>query len=99
METVSAAARQALDPPESGKAFMLSYQHGYHAGGPADVHKHLIFSLLLQHLTEKSKPASVIDLYAGSGVYRLDGGQAQKTAEFTAGIARLWAETETIQKG
>ena len=60
---------------------MLSYQHSYHAGGPADVHKHVALVLLLHHLTAKDKPASVIDLYAGNGVYALSAPAAQKTGE------------------
>jgi 23S rRNA (adenine2030-N6)-methyltransferase len=71
---------------------MLSYQHSYHAGGPADVHKHVALVLLLRHLTAKAKPASVIDLYAGNGVYALTAPAAQKTGEYQEGIAKLWAE-------
>jgi 23S rRNA (adenine2030-N6)-methyltransferase len=26
---------------------LLSYQHAYHAGGPADVHKHMVLAELL----------------------------------------------------
>ena len=69
---------------------MLSYQHSYHAGGPADVHKHAALCLLLAHLGAKPKPYSVIDLYAGEGVYPLDTAEAQKTAEFRDGIAKIW---------
>jgi 23S rRNA (adenine2030-N6)-methyltransferase len=71
---------------------MLSYQHSYHAGGPADVHKHVALVLLLSHLTAKAKPASVIDLYAGNGVYALTAPAAQKTGEYQDGIAKLWAD-------
>ena len=69
---------------------MLSYQHSYHAGGPADVHKHLALVLLLRHLTAKAKPAAVVDLYAGNGVYALSAPEAQKTGEYQSGIAKLW---------
>ncbi|MCA0201159.1 MAG: 23S rRNA (adenine(2030)-N(6))-methyltransferase RlmJ [Proteobacteria bacterium] len=69
---------------------MLSYQHAYHAGGPADVHKHAALCLLLERLAEKDKPFAVIDLYAGHGVYDLGSTEAQKTQEFSSGIARLW---------
>ena len=69
---------------------MLSYQHGYHAGGPADVHKHVALSAVLGHLADKEKPFTVIDLYAGSGVYDLSSPEAQKTKEFECGIARVW---------
>lgn len=70
---------------------MLSYQHSYHAGGPADVHKHVALTLLLNHLTAKAKPASVIDLYAGDGVYALTAAAARKTGEYQDGIAKLWS--------
>jgi 23S rRNA (adenine2030-N6)-methyltransferase len=69
---------------------MLSYQHSYHAGGPADVHKHAALCLLLEHLNAKPKPYSVIDLYAGEGAYALDTTEAQKTGEYRDGIAKLW---------
>lgn len=69
---------------------MLSYQHSYHAGGPADVHKHLALTLLLTQLTVKAKPMAVVDLYAGNGVYALTAPAAQKTGEYQEGIAELW---------
>lgn len=69
---------------------MLSYQHSYYAGGPADVHKHLALVLLLAHLTAKAKPAAMIDLYAGNGIYALTAPEAQKTGEYQNGITRLW---------
>ncbi len=69
---------------------MLSYQHSYHAGGPADVHKHIALSVLLGHFRQKEKPFCVIDLYAGDGVYDLTSAEAGKTKEFAAGIGRLW---------
>ena len=69
---------------------MLSYQHIYHAGGPADVHKHAALSLLLERLAAKAKPFSVIDLYAGEGRYDLTAEAAQKTKEYAHGVGRLW---------
>lgn len=69
---------------------MLSYQHAYHAGGPADVHKHVAFALLLAHLGKKEKPFTVIDLYAGEGDYDLTHYAAQKTGEYLSGIAPVW---------
>lgn len=69
---------------------MLSYQHAYHAGGPADLHKHAALCVLLERLAAKPKPFAVVDLYAGHGVYGLGTEEAQKTKEFEAGIGRLW---------
>jgi 23S rRNA (adenine2030-N6)-methyltransferase len=71
---------------------MLSYQHAYHAGSAADVHKHIALCLLLAHLAKKDKAFSVTDLYAGEGDYSLVGPSAQKTGEYARGIARLWGD-------
>ena len=68
---------------------MLSYQHGYHAGGFADVHKHAALCLLLAHLRRKPTPFCIIDSHAGRGLYDLTGEQASRTGEWQAGIARL----------
>ncbi|MBZ2187911.1 23S rRNA (adenine(2030)-N(6))-methyltransferase RlmJ [Alcanivorax sp. JB21] len=68
---------------------MLSYQHGYHAGNFADVHKHVVLSLILAYLRRKPGPLSVLDFYAGRGRYDLHGAQAAKTGEAAAGIMRL----------
>jgi len=69
---------------------MLSYQHTYHAGGPADVHKHSALCILLEHFVIKAKPFSILDIYAGKGRYKLTGEHAQKTKEYECGIGRLW---------
>jgi len=69
---------------------MLSYRHTYHAGGAADVHKHVALCLLLDTLAGKDKAFSVIDLYAGDGVYDLSGAAAQKTKEYKSGVGHLW---------
>lgn len=71
---------------------MLSYQHGFHAGNFADVHKHLLLTLLLQSLNRKSKPWSYLETHGGRARYDLACGQAQKTGEFHGGIARLWQQ-------
>lgn len=68
---------------------MLSYQHGFHAGGFADVHKHTALCLLLDHLLRKPAPFCVIDSHAGRGLYDLTGPQAQKTGEWRQGIGRF----------
>jgi len=74
---------------------MLSYQHAYHAGNPADVHKHVALCLLLGHLTAKDKPFTVIDLHAGEGDYDLSQFAPQKTGEYRHGIEVLWGATTT----
>lgn len=67
---------------------MLSYQHAYHAGNMADVHKHALLCVMLDYLTQKDKPLSYIETHAGRGLYRLDGPEAQRTGEAAAGIGR-----------
>ena len=67
---------------------MLSYQHAYHAGNLADVHKHALLAMALARLTEKPKPLSYIETHAGRGLYDLSGSEAQKTGEAAHGIAR-----------
>ena len=68
---------------------MLSYQHGYHAGNLADVHKHALLAWALAYLAIKDKPLSYIETHAGRGLYRLDTEAARKTGEAAAGIGRL----------
>ena len=64
---------------------MLSYQHEYHAGNFADVHKHLCLRVLFESLLRKDKPFCYIDCHAGAGVYDLAGTEARRTSEFRAG--------------
>ena len=68
---------------------MLSYQHLYHAGNAADVHKHAALASALAYLTQKPKPLSYIETHAGRGVYDLTAPEAVKTNEAAQGIARL----------
>ncbi len=73
---------------------MLSYQHEYHAGNFADVHKHLLLWLVLDSLLARPKPFVALDLFAGAGQYPLDAGAARRTGEWREGIGRLWAHAE-----
>ena len=66
---------------------MLSYQHHYHAGNLADVHKHALLCAMLAYLTRKDKPLSYIETHAGRGLYALDAPEALKTGEAAQGIA------------
>lgn len=75
---------------------MLSYQHAFHAGNLADVHKHALLAWMLDYLTRKDKPLSYIETHAGRGVYDLAGNEARKTGEAAQGIAKVadWFETD-----
>lgn len=73
---------------------MLSYRHTFHAGNFADVLKHLVLVRVLRYLTRKDKPLCYIDTHAGAGGYLLEDPQAQKTLEFTNGIAKLWTRDD-----
>ena len=68
---------------------MLSYLHGFHAGGFPDVHKHTALCLVLAHLARKGTPFSVIDTHAGRGRYDLTAAEAGKTGEWQEGIGRI----------
>ncbi len=68
---------------------MLSYQHHFHAGNLADVHKHATLAWVLDYLTQKDKPLTYIETHAGRGLYDLGADEALKTGEAQAGIAVL----------
>lgn len=68
---------------------MLSYQHAYHAGSPADLHKHWVLGELIAHLTLKPRGIAYVETHAGRGLYDLAGAEAAKTGEAAMGIGRL----------
>jgi 23S rRNA (adenine2030-N6)-methyltransferase len=72
---------------------MLSYRHGYHAGGFADVLKHATLVHALRHAVRTPKPIYVLDTHAGAGSYDLNSTMAAKTGEFRAGIGRVLGTT------
>lgn len=74
---------------------MLSYQHGFHAGNFADVHKHFILSLIFAALNKKAKPWSYLETHGGAACYDFRSEQAQKTAEYRDGILKIWQQSET----
>jgi 23S rRNA (adenine2030-N6)-methyltransferase len=67
----------------------MNYRHAYHAGNFADVFKHALLALCLEHLKSKEKPFFVLDTHAGIGLYDLWGSEAEKTGEWQGGIGRL----------
>ncbi|MBW0158813.1 23S rRNA (adenine(2030)-N(6))-methyltransferase RlmJ [Sedimentimonas flavescens] len=68
---------------------MLSYQHSYHAGNLADVHKHALMAAMLDYMTRKDKPLSYLETHSGRGLYALDAAEAVKTGEAAQGIERI----------
>jgi 23S rRNA (adenine2030-N6)-methyltransferase len=73
---------------------MLAYRHAFHAGNHADVLKHLVLMLVLQHMNAKDKGYRLVDTHAGAGGYSLQGEYANKRAEYLDGIARLWGRED-----
>lgn len=69
----------------------MNYRHAYHAGGPADVFKHVVLTRLIVALRAKDRPFCVLDTHAGIGRYDLTGVEAGKTGEFRDGVGRLLA--------
>jgi 23S rRNA (adenine2030-N6)-methyltransferase len=67
----------------------MNYRHAFHAGGFADVVKHIVLVRILTWLQEKPGAFRVIDTHAGAGVYDLTGEEAQRTGEWLTGIARV----------
>ena len=67
----------------------LSYQHIYHAGNQADIHKHLWLVATLNYLKKKEKPFYWLDTHSGRGLYDLASPEAMKTAEYRDGLFRL----------
>lgn len=69
----------------------MNYRHIYHAGNFADVLKHAVLALVIEHLKRKDAPFRIIDTHAGTGLYDLAGDEAQRTGEWRHGIGRLLA--------
>ena len=67
----------------------MNYRHDFHAGGFADVIKHIVLVRMLTYLQEKPAAFRVIDTHAGAGRYALTSLEAGKTGEWQNGIARL----------
>jgi len=68
----------------------MNYQHAFHAGNFADVHKHIVLTRILVHLRRKAAAFRVIDSHAGAGRYDLRSSEAIRGGEWQGGIARLW---------
>jgi 23S rRNA (adenine2030-N6)-methyltransferase len=67
----------------------MNYRHAFHAGGFADVIKHIVLVRMLSYLQDKQAPFRVIDTHAGAGVYDLTSDEARRGGEWLTGIARV----------
>ncbi|MGL4496372.1 MAG: 23S rRNA (adenine(2030)-N(6))-methyltransferase RlmJ [Beijerinckiaceae bacterium] len=67
----------------------MNYRHAFHAGNFADIFKHIILTLLLQHLRIKPAAFRIIDTHAGAGLYDLSSDEARRTGESADGIGRF----------
>jgi 23S rRNA (adenine2030-N6)-methyltransferase len=67
----------------------MNYRHAFHAGGFADVIKHIVLARMLTYLQDKPAPFRVIDTHAGAGVYDLTSDEARRGGEWLTGIARI----------
>jgi 23S rRNA (adenine2030-N6)-methyltransferase len=67
----------------------MNYRHAFHAGGFADVIKHIVLVRILSYLQDKPAAFRVIDTHAGAGVYDLAGDEARRGGEWLTGIARV----------
>ena len=67
----------------------MNYRHAFHAGGFADVIKHIVLVRILTYLQEKPAAFRVIDTHAGAGLYDLTGEEARRGGEWLTGIARI----------
>src|SRR6266478_8625092 len=70
-------------------SFLMNYRHAFHAGGFADVVKHVVLVRILTYLQDKQAPFRVIDSHAGAGVYDLTNEEARRGGEWLTGIARI----------
>jgi 23S rRNA (adenine2030-N6)-methyltransferase len=85
----AAPARDPWEAALTSKLATMNYRHAYHAGNFADVLKHLVLALVIEHLKLKPAPFRVIDTHAGVGRYDLASREAGKTGEWQGGIGRL----------
>jgi 23S rRNA (adenine2030-N6)-methyltransferase len=67
----------------------MNYRHAFHAGGFADVIKHIVLVRILTYLHEKQAAFRVIDSHAGAGLYDLQSEEARRSDEWLTGIARI----------
>lgn len=74
----------------------MNYLHAFHAGNFADVHKHVVLLMLLEHLRKKPKPFFALDTHAGRGLYDLKSDEAQRGGEWQSGVAKVVASNSNL---
>ncbi|HET6839067.1 MAG TPA: 23S rRNA (adenine(2030)-N(6))-methyltransferase RlmJ [Bradyrhizobium sp.] len=67
----------------------MNYRHAFHAGGFADVIKHIVLVRILLYLQDKQAAFRVVDSHAGAGLYDLTSDEARRGGEWLTGIARV----------
>src|SRR4030088_1568488 len=77
----------------------MNYRHAFHAGGFADVIKHIVLVRILPHLQDKPAAFRVIDTHAGAGLYDLTGDEARRGGEWLTGIARVMQARFSVTTG
>ncbi len=76
----------------------MNYQHAFHAGNFADVHKHVVLTRILEYLRAKPAAFRVIDSHAGAGRYDLLGPEATRSGEWHAGIERVLRASQAVRE-
>ena len=74
----------------------MNYRHAFHAGNFADVLKHVVLMMLVEHLKKKPAPFFFLDTHAGRGIYDLSESQPQRSGEYKTGIGRLLEARERV---
>lgn len=77
---------------------MLSYQHAYHAGNFADVHKHLALFAVFRYLLRKKSAVTYIDTHAGRGLYPLSASESQRLREHDSGVSPVWQARHRVNQ-
>jgi 23S rRNA (adenine2030-N6)-methyltransferase len=75
----------------------VNYQHAFHAGNFADVHKHAVLARILVHLRMKPAGFRIIDTHAGAGRFDLLSSEASRGGEWQNGIGRLWRASPSAE--
>ena len=77
---------------------MLSYQHAYHAGSRAEIHKHDLLARALHILSKEKTQLTYVETHAGRGVYNLTSDKTEKTGEAAEGWLKLAHDKQLLPK-